>query len=118
MQLIHKFMRGRAQRIDIVNHTVQPLQQLADFRFITEGTDGADDSVLAAYRHGVADQQEAVAAEFAVVNRLAGLQNLLQIRQQRGVGNLFAGAAEQDLASGRVDQRDATLDIHRDNPFF
>ena len=55
VQFIHKFMGGGAQGIDIAHHTVQPLQQLADFGLIAEGTDGADHGLLAADRHRVAN---------------------------------------------------------------
>ncbi len=42
VQFIHKLMGGGAQGIHIAHHAVQSLQQLADLRFIAEGTDGAD----------------------------------------------------------------------------
>ena len=56
MQFIHKLVGVGAQGIDVVNHAVQTLHQLADFRFITEGGDGADHPILTFHGDHVAQQ--------------------------------------------------------------
>lgn len=47
MQFIHKLVRVAAQGVDVVDHAINALHQLADFRFIAEGGDRPDDLLLA-----------------------------------------------------------------------
>ena len=118
VQLIHKFMRCSAQGIDIVHHPVEPLQQLADFGFVTKSANCADHVIPVANGDRVADQQQTVAPQLAIVNRLAGLQNLLQIRQQRRLRDVAIGAAEQDIPRGGVNQRHLAVGVHRHHALF
>ncbi len=52
----------------------------------------------------VADQQQAIASQFAVVHRLAALQDGLQVGEQWRVGEGFVRAGKEDLLRRRVDQ--------------
>ena len=46
MQFIHKLVRAAAQGVDVVDHAINALHQLVDFRFIAEGGDRPDDLLL------------------------------------------------------------------------
>ena len=118
VQLIHKFMGCGTQGVHIVHHPVKPLQQLADFGFVTEGADGADHVILVADGDRVADQQQTVTAQLPIVNRLAGLQHFLQIRQQRRLRDIVPGAVKQNVARGGVNQRHLAVRIHRHDALF
>ena len=65
-------MRVAAQGIDVVDHAINALHQLADFRFIAEGGDRPDDLLLAFDRHHVAQQQPTVTADLLILARDAG----------------------------------------------
>ncbi len=116
VQFIHKLMGGGAQGIHIAHHAVQSLQQLADLRFITEGTDGADHRTLAANGHCIADQQQTIAPQFAVVHWLAALQYGLQIVEQGAVNESLIRAGKEDLFRRGVDEIYLAMGIDRYHP--
>jgi len=60
-----------AQGVDVIDHAINPLHQLADFRFIAEGGDRADHPILAFDRHHVAQQQPPVTADLLILARNA-----------------------------------------------
>ena len=62
-----------AQGVDVVNHAINTLHQLADFRFITEGGDGADHPILTLDGHHIAQQQTPVTADLLILARDARL---------------------------------------------
>ena len=94
VQLVHKLVRLHPQRVGVLRHAAETLQQLTDLGFIAEGRNGAHHLTLNDHRHGIHQQFTAVERDLPVAPRFAALQHLRQMQLRRPV---FAGGIEQQV---------------------